>query len=313
MNNNFSYYSIEQIKTGYILIYSNKTKLISFNKRNHRKIDLWNFIKTENNHYIIQNINKCYIIIINYTIICENISFEKASQFNLIKIYEEIKENKLDNELLNKEPIDVLIKYIDLRDPELKRDGIHQIKKDYDNEELRYSIRSILKNIPWVRKIFILMPNKKVRFFKNYDLIKKRIKYIKDKDILEYDSSNSNSFQFNYWKMYKFGISNNFIIMDDDCFIGKPLNKNDFFYVENGNVVPLIITSNFIKIENDSLKAKCDKIKYKAMSSKEEQNYDIFLYSLCLTYSFIINIFNKSLIIPQFTHNAIPVNLKELE
>ena len=313
MNNNFSYYSIEQIKTGYILIYSNKTKLISFNKRNHRKIDLWNFIKTENNHYIIQNINKCYIIIINYTIICENISFEKASQFNLIKIYEEIKENKLDNELLNKEPIDVLIKYIDLRDPELKRDGIHQIKKDYDNEELRYSIRSILKNIPWVRKIFILMPNKKVRFFKNYDLIKKRIKYIKDKDILEYDSSNSNSFQFNYWKMYKFGISNNFIIMDDDCFIGKPLNKNDFFYVENGNVVPLIITSNFIKIENDSLKAKCDKIKYKAMSSKEEQNYDIFLYSLCLTYSFIINIFNKSLIIPQFTHNAIPVNLKELK
>ena len=83
----------------------------------------------------------------------------------MVRIYEEVKENKKDNELINKEPVDVLIKYIDLRYPELKRYGIHQINKDYDNEELRYSIRSILKNIPWVRKIFILMPNKKVIFF----------------------------------------------------------------------------------------------------------------------------------------------------
>ena len=113
--------------------------------------------------------------------------------------------------------------------------------------------------------------------------------------------------------MYKFGISNNFIIMDDDYFIGKPLNKNDFFYVENGKVVPLIITSNFIKIENDSLRVRCEIIKNKAMSSKEEQNNDIFLYSLCLTYSYIINIFNKSLIIPKFNHNALPVNLEELK
>ena len=176
--NNFSYYYIEQIKTGYKLIYSNKTKLIYFNKRKNRKTELWNIIKMENDLYIIQNNKKCYIIIINNKIFCENISLEKASQFYLIKIYEEVMENKLDNELINKEPIDVLIKYIDLRDPKLNRDGIHQIRKDYDNEELRYSIRSILKNIPWVRKIFILMPNNKVRFFKNYNLIKKKIKYI---------------------------------------------------------------------------------------------------------------------------------------
>ena len=65
-------------------------------------------------------------------------------------------------------PIDVLIKYIDLYDPNLNRTGIHQIDKDYDNEELRYSLRSILKNIPWVRKIFILMPNEKVRYLKDY-------------------------------------------------------------------------------------------------------------------------------------------------
>ena len=84
-----------------------------------------------------------------------------------------------------------MIKYIDLNDPNLNRKGIHQIEKDYDNEELRYSIRSIFKNIPWVRKIFILMPNEKVRYFKRNNLIKNKIVYIKDKDFLGYESSNS--------------------------------------------------------------------------------------------------------------------------
>ena len=88
--------------------------------------------------------------------------------------------------LIEKEPIDVLIKYIDLRDNALKRSGIHQIEKDYDNEELRYSIRSIFMNIPWVRKIFILMPNDKVRYFKDYSLINKKIVYVKDRDFFIY-------------------------------------------------------------------------------------------------------------------------------
>ena len=49
----------------------------------------------------------------------------------------------LNNKIIENEAIDILIKYIDLRDPSLKRNGIHQIEKDFDNEELRYSIRSI--------------------------------------------------------------------------------------------------------------------------------------------------------------------------
>ena len=88
--------------------------------------------------------------------------------FKLVKVYEEVRKNRFDNEIIEKEPIDLLIKYIDLRDTSLKRNKIHQIKKDYDNEELKYSIRSVMQNIPWIRKIFILMPNEKVRFFKNY-------------------------------------------------------------------------------------------------------------------------------------------------
>lgn len=71
--------------------------------------------------------------------------------------------------------IDVVYKYIDLTDPTLHREGIPQIKKDYDNNELMYSLRSVLKNIPWVRKIFIIMPNDKVRFLKATEEISDKI------------------------------------------------------------------------------------------------------------------------------------------
>ena len=33
-----------------------------------------------------------------------------------------------------------------------------------------------------------MMPNEKVRFFKDYDLIKNKIIYIKDKDFLDHES-----------------------------------------------------------------------------------------------------------------------------
>ena len=210
-----------------------------------------------------------------------------------------------------------MIKYIDLNDPHLNRIGIHQIEKDYDNEELRYSLRSILKNIPWIRKIFILMPNEKVQYFKEDNLTRQKIVYVKDKDFLGFDSSNPQSFLFRYWKMKKFGISNNIIIMDDDFFIGNKLEKSDFFHVENGKVVPSIITSNFLKIDKLSVQKIYTFLKSKAIKSKEEQNAVIFQYRKYSTFLFILNIFNisinESIFVPDFTHNAIPVNLNDLK
>ena len=159
------------------------------------------------------------------------------------------------------------------------------------------------------------MPNKKVRYFKEYNLIKDKIVYIKDKDILGYDSSNIYGFLYRYWKLKTFGISDNCIIMDDDYFIGQKIEKSDFFYVEKGKVVPGIVTSKFLKIDKLSSRIEYEFYKEKAYKSKEEQNDEIFKYSLYLTYLFIMDIFNISdfIYIPKFTHNAIPVNLKELK
>ena len=74
-------------------------------------------------------------------------------KFTLFKMYEEVTFTDEQKEIVEKEPIDVLIKYIDLTDENLNRTGIKQIKKDEDNEELKYSVRSILEYIPWF-KIF---------------------------------------------------------------------------------------------------------------------------------------------------------------
>jgi hypothetical protein len=74
------------------------------------------------------------------------------------------------SKIVDEEDVDVVIKYIDLTDPNLKREGIPQIKKDEDNGELRYAVRSVLKNLPWVRKIFIVMPNEKSDTLKTLSL-----------------------------------------------------------------------------------------------------------------------------------------------
>ena len=313
--NNNSFYYIEHVKTNSNIISLNNG---SINAKLYPKdiyyFDEWSFIQKEKNKYILQNKNQCYMIIRNLKLIsCENITLKEASILYIFKIYDEVENNDFNYGLMEKEPIDVVVKYIDLRDPLLIRDGIHQIKKDYDNEELRYSIRSILKNIPWIRKIYIIMPNEKVRYFKEYNNIKEKIIYIKDKDLLGFDSSNSLAFQFRYWKLKKFGISDNIIAMDDDCFIGKYLNKKEFFYVHNGKVTPSIVTNNFIELNYNIINKRIDEFSSIIKKTNEEQSSVIFNYSLYITYLFILKIFNGNKYFPSHTHNAISLNLNDLK
>ena len=318
-NSNSTYYTIEHMKTNLFLgIKTNNTMIDSLilnpNTIENETISfLFKFSKIEDSVYIIQSKNGCFLGENNQKIIC---SYEKPNElyhFHLLKLFSEVEKNKKDEEIiLEKEPIDVLIKYIDLSDPNLVREGIHQIKKDNENEELKYSIRSILKNIPWVRKIFILMPNEKVRYFKEYDLIKEKIVYVKDKDFLGHDSSNSHAFQYRFWKMKEYGISDNFIIMDDDYFIGKPLKKSDFFYVENNTVVPAIISMNYQVHTQRTFLKEYNNIKKKLKDSRE-QSSNTFMYSMYNTYYFFIDYFNGPIIVPYFTHNAIPSCVKDLK
>ena len=314
LDKNTSYFLFESLEHNK-KIYSEKNKVLADTKfDNSSKNFFWSFINNNTNSVIIKNIDGCYIQISSFfTITCID-SFQNASQFYFLKIYEEVNHTEEDIKLIEKEPIDILIKYIDLNDPNLTRKGIHQIKKDIDNEEIKYSIRSILKNIPWIRKIFILMPNEKVRYFKEPGEIKEKIIYVKDKDLIGFDSSSSLVFQFRYWKMKNFNISDNFLALDDDCFIGKPLRKTDFFYVKNKTVLPLIINSKLLEFKKSGVESNIYYYKRAIKKTKQEQGFNEFQYTKQLTYLFIMNALSrKKIIVPKFTHNAIPINVNELK
>lgn len=228
--------------------------------------------------------------------------------------------NRVSASVLEDEPIDVVIKYIDLTDGSLKREGIPQIKKDYDNEELRYSLRSIIKNIPWVRKIFIVMPNEKVRFLKDKDFISEKIVCVKDKDLVGFDSASCTVYELNLWRLEKFGCSKNFIYMNDDYFIGKPLQKSDFFYEENGKVVPYVLyTKEVGRGKNDTIHEILNELKRQINSSNRSAHSRAgFRYQKLSSINFLYDVLGRNIITPAgdyhyFPHNAQGENSEELK
>lgn len=149
----------------------NFNKYIGINKEKKEEIMLYNEKEAEINsliswdliaifnvdEYIIKNnYNQKYLKITNQSLSFEEINKEcinnktidKVFIFRILTLYENFRDVKLsDLKKVEKEPIDIFIKYIDLSDKTLKRDGIKQIYKDEDNEELKYSLRSIFQNI----------------------------------------------------------------------------------------------------------------------------------------------------------------------
>ena len=291
---------------------------------------LWNItpkINEENKliYYIQNKKTKCYWELNsnfnNYNLKLSEISNEtalnKANEFLFIELYKNV--NFKNSDLLENEPIDVLIKYIDLSDEALNREGIHKIKKDYENGELKYSVRSILQNIPWIRYIFILMPNEKVKYFLQKEQIKEKIIYVNDKDLLGFDSENSCTFQYNLYKMRQFGLSENFILMDDDYFIAKPINKSEMFYEEDGKIYPAIITSDYYEMDKNSMNTQIEKIQRKKFSDDPHSPNGFFIRqkkALLFLYDIFGNDnirYGKKLIEPAFSHNAIPAKLSDIE
>ena len=163
------------------------------------------------------------------------------------------------------------------------------------------------------------MPNKKVKYFKPIKQIKEKIVYVKDKDLLGFDTASIYAFLYNLYKMKKFGLSENFILMDDDYFIGQPLNKEDFFYEENGIILPALVTSDYYEMNKEKLKKKLEKNLYKRSSSDAHSEIGFYVQQ-ARALLFMYDIFGeddkrygKKLIEPAFTHNAIPVKMSDIE
>ena len=162
----YSFNIIPLSKFSYIIKFRNQKIGIDDNNKitiynNTENIDIkkysWNFYNIKRNQYLIKNeYNKKLVEVSdNYIKISNNNIYnnDKKYVFTFFKLFEKGLNQKQYKKIFNKEPIDVLIKYIDLSDKTLNRTGINQIYKDENCEELKYSIRSILQNIPWIRKI----------------------------------------------------------------------------------------------------------------------------------------------------------------
>jgi hypothetical protein len=202
-----SYFRIINIKNESYFIesfYHNSKLGINYNdniylKKNIEQNDLkfqWNIIRNvKRKSTIIQNKYNKKILEVNNNELefsddnNKTLIINKRNLFLFNKLFEEYKYKREFFKKTLKEPIDIIIKYIDLNDRTLNRTGISQTYKDKDNEELKYCLKSVLQYLPWIRKIYILMPNEKVKFLKND--INEKIIYIKDKEILGFDSANS--------------------------------------------------------------------------------------------------------------------------
>lgn len=104
-------------------------------------------------------------------------------------------------------------------------------KRTSNNNELKYSIHSVIKNLKWVNRIFILMnpPKKKPSWFN--DDYERWVTIVDHNDTYEdkqyLPSTNSNSIETTLHNVS--GLNEHFIYFNDDFFIGKPLPYTHFF------------------------------------------------------------------------------------
>ena len=158
------------------------------------------------------------------------------------------------------------------------------------------------------------MPNEKVKFLKRIDEIKEKIIFIKDKDLLGFDSANIFAFTFNLYKLEKFGISRNFIYMEDDFFIGKPLKKRDFFYYnkENNKVLPFLLNFHFKVMNKNDILRKYQKL-FQMKDKIHPHSKEGWYFSTYSTDLYFLEKYKKTIITINFTHNAISENLDDLK
>ena len=316
-----NYYYIEEIisnkklglnvKTSNILLYEEE-KIDDKNKL------LWKFIPSNkiNNYYIQNKYNSLFLGTNNPMLksnhqIKINCSFKKINNnniFSLSKIFEEISNNE-NSELLKHETIDLIINYHYAKKEKLEKN------KNEERDELKYAIRSIIQNIPWINRIYILLYNDNISFMKDKEEIKEKIIFIKIKDLLGYETDSNSVINFNLFKMKNFNISDNFILMNDNNFIGKPLNKSLFFYEENGKILPAIISNKYEEIIYDEINND-----YKRLFSRKNiiniESSDGERFSKTLSLKLLFDSFQDKklayLIIPQNNQNLIPLNIKEI-
>ncbi|MBK5195739.1 MAG: Stealth CR1 domain-containing protein [Proteiniphilum sp.] len=116
-----------------------------------------------------------------------------------------------------------------------------------DNGEFKYSLRSVEKNAPWIRKIFIVTDDQTPVWL---DLQNEKVRIIDHRQILPPESLpcyNTGVIEHFLWKIPD--LAEHFLFANDDTFFNRPVSP-DFFFTAEGLPVIRLQRVFFGKLKN---------------------------------------------------------------
>lgn len=155
-------------------------------------------------------------------------------------------------------PIDLVYLWVDGSDPtwlakknaalEATNEQVHQSAKSSDRfddkEELRFSLRSVETNMPWVNHIYIITDNQVPRWL---NIANPRISVIDHRDIVPAEFLPTfNSLTVELFSHRIPGLSEHYILANDDYFAGSPLTP-EFFFNESGDPVVIVREKRYLQ------------------------------------------------------------------
>lgn len=153
--------------------------------------------------------------------------------------------------------IDLVYLWVDGNDPawQAKRNAFIGIPQDNsplnckgryaNNDELKYSLRSVEMYAPWIRKIFIVTDNQIPEWL---DTSNSKVKIVDHKEIMPVESLpcfNSSLIEHFLYRIP--GLAEHFLLANDDTFINKPVTIDDFF-VQTGFPIIRLTRKPFRKL-----------------------------------------------------------------
>ncbi|WP_052283173.1 stealth family protein [Kluyvera genomosp. 1] len=163
----------------------------------------------------------------------------------------------IESKLSTNFPVDVVYTWVDNNDIKwLEKINNYNVKNKerlgrystdkarFDNHnEIFYSIKSVLINMPWVRNIFIVTDNQ----IPDVLYLSSKIKVVDHHDIIDeafLPTFNSHVIEAHLHKIE--GLSENFIYFNDDVFAARPLTASHFF--KSNGIASLFISSKDLDV-----------------------------------------------------------------
>ena len=134
----------------------------------------------------------------------------------------------------NNKSIDLVYMWVDGNDPKwlekkqrFMKKAVNTVGRYVDNQELKYSLRSVEKHLPWIRKIFILTDDQTPAFL---DTSHPKIEIVHHTDVIPHEILplfNSSLIEYFICKIPD--LSEHFLFANDDMFVNADLPPSFFF------------------------------------------------------------------------------------